>query len=112
MPPNGSILEAIDVILRVDEEAELCVHQDERRKRGRTVRAEDFSGRVEAAMSVVLKARVTGYLEQVRVADGAEVKAGDVLFEIDARPYQTELAKVEADLRLLHEGMGCALRQA
>ncbi len=39
---------------------------------------------------------VTGYLEQVRFKDGDEVKEGDLLFEIDPRPYQAELARTEA----------------
>jgi RND family efflux transporter MFP subunit len=59
---------------------------------------EDFIGRIDAAASVELKPRVTGYLERVLFKDGAEVKKGDVLFEIDPRPYQAQLAKAEADM--------------
>ena len=39
---------------------------------------------------------MTGYLERILFKDGAEVKKGDVLFEIDARPYQVQVAKAEA----------------
>jgi RND family efflux transporter MFP subunit len=60
---------------------------------------EDFTGRIDAAASVELKARVTGYLERVLFKDGAEVKQGETLFEIDPRPYQVQFAKAEADLR-------------
>jgi RND family efflux transporter MFP subunit len=45
---------------------------------------------------VEIKARVSGYLEKVAFSDGAMVKAGDVLFQIDARPYQATLAQAEA----------------
>jgi multidrug efflux system membrane fusion protein len=57
---------------------------------------EDFTGRTEAAQSVELRARVTGYLVKVLFQDGAEVKRGDLLFEIDPRPYQAELEKAQA----------------
>ncbi len=61
--------------------------------------SEDFTGRIDASQSVDLRARVTGYLEKVAFKDGAEVKKGDVLFVIDARPYQTALDKAQADLK-------------
>lgn len=59
---------------------------------------EDFTGRLDAASSVVLKPRVSGYINQIRFRDGSEVKAGDVLFEIDPRPYQAELARADANV--------------
>ena len=59
---------------------------------------EDFTGRTEAVFSVDVRARVTGYLEKVSFKDGDEVKEDDLLFEIDARPYQTELARTEATI--------------
>src|SRR6516165_9403920 len=49
---------------------------------------EDFPGRTEAVVSVEIRARVTGYLDKVYFQEGAEVKQGDVLFEIDPRPYR------------------------
>jgi RND family efflux transporter MFP subunit len=59
---------------------------------------QDYTGRTEAASSVNLRARVTGYLTKVAFKEGSEVKQGDLLFEIDPRPYQAELAKAEANL--------------
>jgi multidrug efflux system membrane fusion protein len=50
----------------------------------------DFTGRTEAKDSVSIVPRVTGYLMSAPFKEGAEVKAGDVLFEIDARPYQAQ----------------------
>jgi multidrug efflux system membrane fusion protein len=50
----------------------------------------DFTGRTEAKDSVNIVPRVTGYLVSIPFKEGAEVKAGDVLFEIDPRPYQAQ----------------------
>src|SRR5262249_21114694 len=48
----------------------------------------EFTGRVSAIQSVDVRARVTGYITKVDFADGALVKAGDPLFEIDPREYE------------------------
>ena len=48
-----------------------------------------------------VKARVTGYLIRVPFKEGAEVKKGDLLFEIDPRPYQAQLDQAEAPGRAL-----------
>ena len=45
---------------------------------------------------VEVRARVNGYLEKVNFKDGDEVKEGAVLFEIDPRPYEAEVARTEA----------------
>jgi RND family efflux transporter MFP subunit len=58
----------------------------------------DFPGRAEAIQSIDLRARVTGYLDKVHFKEGADVKEGDVLVEIDARSYKAELARAEANL--------------
>ncbi len=59
---------------------------------------EDFPGRTEAVFSIDLRARVTGYLTKVYFQEGSIVKEGDPLFDIDARPYEAELARTEANL--------------
>jgi RND family efflux transporter MFP subunit len=59
---------------------------------------EEFTGRTEAIYSIDIRARVTGYLQQVPPVDGAEVNKGDLLFEIDPRPYKAELKRMEATL--------------
>jgi RND family efflux transporter MFP subunit len=61
---------------------------------------EAFTGRTEAKTTVDLRPRVSGYLTKVAFKDGAEVKKGDLLFEIDPRPYQLEVEKAEAGLTL------------
>src|SRR5258705_10943639 len=53
-------------------------------------------GTVMPLNTVDVKARVDGYLQRIAFTDGQEVKAGDVLAEIDPRPYQAQLAQAEA----------------
>src|SRR5262245_44891639 len=52
---------------------------------------EEFTGRTEAIEAVEVRARVSGYLIKMNFEEGAEVKQGDLLFEIDHRPLQAEL---------------------
>jgi RND family efflux transporter MFP subunit len=59
---------------------------------------EDFTGRLTAAESVELRARVSGYVVKTPFRPGSEVKRGDLLFEIDPRPYQAEVLKAEAEV--------------
>lgn len=50
-----------------------------------------YDGRIAAVDKVELRARVRGHLMKVGFEDGQIVKKGDLLFEIDARPYQAKL---------------------
>jgi RND family efflux transporter MFP subunit len=59
---------------------------------------DEFTGRLEAVDQVEIRPRVSGYIRRVAFVEGREVKKGEVLFEIDPRPYQAELARVEAEL--------------
>jgi RND family efflux transporter MFP subunit len=56
----------------------------------------DFTGRTAAVDSVEVRARVWGYLDKVNFKEGALVKKGDVLFELDPRPYQALLDQAKA----------------
>ena len=62
------------------------------------VEYDDFTGRFEATDAVEIRARVSGYLEQVGFQDGSVVKKGDVLFVIDRRPYKAALDQTEASV--------------
>jgi multidrug efflux system membrane fusion protein len=62
---------------------------------------QDYTGRTEAASSVNLHARVTGYLTKVAFKGGSEVRPGDLLYELDPHPYQAELVKAEANLAVV-----------
>jgi len=60
----------------------------------------DFTGRTDSVFSVDVRARVSGYLEKRHFKDGSDVKKGDLLFEIDPRPYQAQLDQALAQVKL------------
>jgi RND family efflux transporter MFP subunit len=60
----------------------------------------DFTGRTDAVQAVDVRPRVTGYLVQAPYKEGSEVKKGDLLFEIDPRPYQAQLDQAEGQVKL------------
>jgi multidrug efflux system membrane fusion protein len=53
-------------------------------------------GTVQAFNTVTLKARVDGQLDKVLYTEGQDVKEGDVLVQIDPRPFQAQLAQALA----------------
>jgi RND family efflux transporter MFP subunit len=59
----------------------------------------DFTARLAAVDSVEVRAHVWGYLDKVNFAEGALVQKGDVLFELDPRPYQALLDQAKAKVR-------------
>lgn len=56
------------------------------------------TGHSEALLNVEIRSQVTGVLKTVHFQEGQEVKAGELLFTIDPRPFAAELAKAEAVL--------------
>jgi RND family efflux transporter MFP subunit len=48
----------------------------------------DFTGETMAVKTVEVRARVWGYLQSLHFTEGALVKKGDLLFQIDPRPYK------------------------
>src|SRR5262245_28091974 len=58
----------------------------------------DFTGRTDAVYYWEARTRVTGYLVGMPFKEGAEVKKGDLLFEIDDRPYKDELDKAKGEV--------------
>src|SRR4051812_35614580 len=57
---------------------------------------DEYPGRLEPVEMVEVRARANGFLESVHFKEGAIVNKGDLLFVIDPRPYQAELARQEA----------------
>jgi RND family efflux transporter MFP subunit len=60
--------------------------------------AAEFTARTAAVDSVEVRAHVWGYLQKVNFKEGDIVKQGDVLFEIDPRPYEAVLNQAKAKL--------------
>jgi membrane fusion protein, multidrug efflux system len=59
---------------------------------------DEFTGRLEAVDSVEVRPRVSGYVSSVGFHEGAVVRKGDVLFQIDPRPFQAEVDRLRAEL--------------
>jgi RND family efflux transporter MFP subunit len=59
---------------------------------------DEYTGRFDATETVEVRARVSGYLNEVRFKDGQQVKQGDVLFAIDPRPFERALEQARAEL--------------
>ncbi|WP_131195717.1 efflux RND transporter periplasmic adaptor subunit [Lichenihabitans psoromatis] len=69
------------------------------------VERDDFIGRFDAVDTVDLRSRVSGYLDKVNFSDGAVVKAGDLLFTIDQRPYKAALDDAQAAVASAQAGV-------
>lgn len=59
---------------------------------------DEYVGRFIAVDAVEVRARVSGYLDGIHFRDGQMVKAGDLLFTIDKRPFQNTLDQARANL--------------
>lgn len=58
----------------------------------------EFTGRLEAVHKVDVRPRVSGLISSVHFTEGAIVHRGDVLFEIDPRPFQAEVDRLEGEV--------------
>ena len=56
-------------------------------------------GTVQAIASIQIKARIDSQIMKVGVEEGALVKEGDLLFELDSRTLKAQLAMIEAQIR-------------
>ncbi len=61
---------------------------------------DEYVGRFVPVSIVEVRARVSGYLDQVHFTDGQIVKEGDLLFTIDKRPFQNTLDQARANLEV------------
>lgn len=71
---------------------------------------EEHTGRIEPSARVEIRPRVSGQVDQVHFRDGALVRAGDLLFTLDQRPFRigvesarAEVARAEARLLLAEQ---------
>ena len=70
---------------------------------------DEFTGRLEAPETVEVRPRVSGQIDLVGFTEGAQVKKGDLLFQIDPRPFQAEVRRLEAQLQ---QAKATAIRSA
>jgi membrane fusion protein (multidrug efflux system) len=66
----------------------------------------ELPGRVEAARSAQVRARVTGIVQKRLFQEGSDVKANQALFLIDPAPYQAALASAQAQLARANAALG------
>lgn len=59
---------------------------------------DEWVGTMDGLVNAQIRAQVTGYLTKLDYAEGTRVKRGDLLFEIDARPFQAAIDQAEAKL--------------
>jgi multidrug efflux system membrane fusion protein len=58
---------------------------------------QEFTGRLQAVNTVDVRPRVSGYVDRVAFTDGARVKKGQLLFQIDPRPFQAEVERLVSE---------------
>ena len=73
---------------------------------------DEFTGRLEAPQSVEIRPRVSGYIDKVAFDEGTLVKKGDLLFQIDPRPFQAEVKRLEAQLQQARASQARAANEA
>ncbi|HEX4342238.1 MAG TPA: efflux RND transporter periplasmic adaptor subunit, partial [Verrucomicrobiae bacterium] len=59
---------------------------------------EEWIGTLDGLVNAQIRAQVTGYLLSQNYSEGSEVKKGDLLFQIDPRPFQAALDQAKAKL--------------
>ena len=58
----------------------------------------EFVGQTKSSHQVEIRARVNGFLDKRVYTEGAVVKAGDVMFKMDPKPFQAQLDAAQASL--------------
>jgi len=68
----------------------------------------EFVGETESSQEVEIRARVEGFLESIAYREGALVNKGDVLFQMDRKPFEAALAAANAELQAQQARLGTA----
>jgi RND family efflux transporter MFP subunit len=77
----------------------------------RIVDWDEYTGRFEAVERVQVRARVGGFLEEIRFKDGDNVEKGQTLFVLDKRPFQYRLDEAMGQLEAANSTMKNAKRE-
>lgn len=72
-------------------------------ERGSVTLTRDLPGRVQAYRTAQVRARVDGVVEHRLFREGSEVKAGDALFNIDARVYRASVEAARAEVNVARQ---------
>jgi RND family efflux transporter MFP subunit len=72
---------------------------------------DEYTGQFAAVDYVEIRARVSGYLQSINFQDGQIVKKGDLLFQIDPRPFEIALASAQAQMKQAQAQVDLANRQ-
>lgn len=72
----------------------------------------DYTGHVAAPQTVALRPRVSGYIDKIAFKEGDVVNKGEVLFEIDPRPYQARARAARAGLAQAESALKLARSEA
>ncbi len=59
---------------------------------------DEYSGRFQAVQTVEVRPRVSGFIDKIHFKDGQMVKAGDLLFTIDPRPFELAVESAKAEV--------------
>jgi multidrug efflux system membrane fusion protein len=60
---------------------------------------DELTGELQAVNTVEVRPRVSGFIDSVQFAEGARVSKGQVLFQIDPRPFEIEIERLTAELK-------------
>src|SRR6476620_1258126 len=72
-----------------------------RAERQQITETDEFIGRIQSIGRVALVARVTAFLEKRRFVEGAEVKKGDLLYQLEQPPFQAQVENNKANVAQL-----------
>jgi len=71
----------------------------------------EYVGSLVGYVNAQIRARVSGHLVSQNYQEGSPVKSGDLLFQVDARPFQTAVDQAEAKVRLAESQLSQARAQ-
>jgi multidrug efflux system membrane fusion protein len=70
---------------------------------------DSYNGWMQSPKVVEVRARVRGHIEKVHFTDGQMVKKGDLLFELDPRPFQQEIDRAKEQVGIYQSQLNFAL---
>jgi multidrug efflux system membrane fusion protein len=72
---------------------------------------DEYNGWTEASATVEVRSRVRGHVHKVHFTDGQFVNKDDLLFELDPRPFQSEIDRANEDVNIAKAQQEAALQE-